>query len=154
MRSGAVPSPLGSRWRLALAAILAVTAVVIGLFTMHSMVGTASHSGAGNAPVTQAAESHIHPETSALQSAAVADPHRESSVLAVACDQACQMSCLMVGLICALGLLAILVTILLPRIGSALTSIKNVGQRMIRAAVAVVASPRPPSLTALSISRT
>jgi hypothetical protein len=159
MRTGALSAHLalpGSRWRLMLAAVLAVAAVVVGLLTMHSMAGTAAHHETDTAAtVTQSVAAHDHAdEAPAPGATALPAVHHDEAALSVVCDEACQMGCLMVGLICTLGLLAVLVAFSLPRVASAISGIMNVAQRVVSAVLTAVAPPRPPSLTALSISRT
>jgi hypothetical protein len=150
MRAGAFSA------HLVLAAVLAVAAVVVGLFTMHSMAGTAAHHEAAAATtVTQSVAAHAHAgDTGPLASAAVSAEHHDDAALGVVCDEACQMGCLMVGLICTLGLLAVLVAFLLPRVASAMSGFMNIAQRVASAVFTGIKSPRSPSLTALSISRT
>lgn len=157
MRAGAFSAHLalsGSRWRLTLAAVLAVAAVVVGLLTMHSMAGAAMHHETGApATITQGAAHDHASATAPTVPASVAAEHHDP-VLSVACDEACQMGCLMVGLICTLALLAVLVAFSLPRIAAALIAFRTSAQHAVSTVLADIASPRPPSLTALSISRT
>ena len=159
MKAGAFSAHLalpGPRWRLMVAALLAVAAVVVGLLTMHSMTGTAAlHETTRATTVTPSLAAHGHAEDPASpNAAAVPAVYQDDAALAVVCDEACQMECLMVGLICTLALLAILVAVSLPRVASVMSAISNVAARVVNAALTGVAPPRPPSLTALSISRT
>jgi hypothetical protein len=139
-------------WRRALSALLAIAAMLVGLFAMHSMVGTGSHHEVGDTAVTAAAAPHGHVGDAGLMGAAAA--HHDDPVLSVACDEACQMGCLVVGLICTLGLLAVLIAFHLPPVARRIMAAQIFSRRLVNAALATAAMPRPPSLVALSISRT
>ena len=158
MRSGASSAHLSRRhfrWQRTLAAVVAVAAVVVALFTMQSMAGSLAHREAGSSTVAQAAGGDDHAGSANPAVAAAGDAERHvDAMLAVACDEACQIGCLMVGLICTLGLLAVLLAFVLPPVAAALIDIRGQGHRILRGVIAAVAAPRPPSLTALSISRT
>jgi hypothetical protein len=158
MRSRAVFAHVlaaGTRWQSAFVAVLAVVSVIVGLMTMHSMAGSAGHHQGTTSSATQSAAEHGdvtggHPVAGAH---AVAD-HYEQPASAVPCDAACQMGCLMVGVLCTLALLAVMIAFLLPRRASAMLAVRDHTNRVLNLLAAAAAPPRPPSLTALSISRT
>lgn len=158
------PALRGSRWRLALVTLLALTAVLAGLFTMHSMAGASGHNESANAAPLEAAtpdghavgaspHEHVAVGVSMAPGIGATESHREAT-LAVSCDEACQMGCLMVGFMCTLALLAVLMPFFLPRLLSASAMTRDTLRPLLRQALAALAPPRPPSLIALSISRT
>ena len=157
MSSSASPTAdaiLGSRWRRFLTAALAVTAVIVGLFTMHSMAGVAAHDAANASVVTQTGDPHSHPGEAPSVGGLAGNVHTDDALLALACDQACQTACMIVSLVCTLGLLAVLVVYFLPHLAAARALLRVVEHQIVGVLVGALATPRPPSLIALSVSRT
>lgn len=135
-------------WRRTLIAVLAITAVLVGLLAMHSL---AVNSGNGQS------ESHSSSTVvGAVVSADMSQTNVESeapALLQTCTGGLCQVNCLMLGVLCTLGLLTVALTWLLHRgitprvISSPLTRVASiVAQRL--------SELTPPSLVVLSISRT
>lgn len=135
-------------WRRTLIAVLAITAVLVGLLAMHSLTVNSGNDQSGSHATSTVAAASV----SADMSQANVEP--EAPALLQTCTGGlCQVDCLMLGVLCTLGLLTAAVTWLLHRgivprvVSSPLTrTVSIVAQRL--------SELKPPSLVVLSISRT
>jgi len=136
--SGAARNSLmASRFRSAFLAVLTVTAILLGLVGMHEP----SHPTTGSIGHSPA-------------SVVATVPVSAGAVLAPGCVGECAMNCLLLGMVCALGLLVALIGLLLTRVPSPpMSGLRDV-MRVIRIGQSKFALPTTPSLQALSISRT
>ena len=154
MRDSTLRLPLVSTEmaRKLLVLILTVSGILLGLVAMHSVdVGSTNSFAPGN--------SHGSAATASLQSASLAHAELVTSptptlMAGVAdCTGMCAMECLAFGMACALALL----TVALLRARRSVDSWMLLRQHLadlIRTLPRVLALAAPPSLTALSISRT
>ena len=147
MNADAIQAPARrklSSFRRVLVAVLAVTGVLLGLTALHSM--TASPAAAQSQSQSQSQSQnalHNHAATAELG----------TNPLAQACDEMCQMNCLLVGVACTFAVLTAVVGLLLAR--PAARSVEfSAFTRIIRVLAQRLAVPRPPSLVVLSICRT
>lgn len=142
--------------RRLLIAVLTIATLLGGLIAMHSMV-----MSDGSAAAAAHLNSHSVDGTPAWMGAVdrhaeeVASTSKSSSLIAQAqsCGGACEMNCLLVGMVCALTMLAAIVGLLLvkwpapPRLTIAAVV------RIVRVVAQHIPAPVPPSLHMLSISR-
>ena len=149
MNADAIQAPARrklSSFRRVVVAVLAVTGILLGLTALHSM--TASPAAAQSQSEAQAQSQsqsvlHDHAATAELG----------TTPLAQACDEMCQMNCLLVGVACTFAVLTAVVGLLLAR--PAARSVEfSAFTRIIRVLAQRLAVPRPPSLVVLSICRT
>lgn len=142
------PAARASRRWLLFAAV-AIVVVLFGMLAMHAMTATAS--GVPVASHTQVDLDHSSPIPAT--SVSTGSDASTSPVLASSCVGACELDCLLFGLLCALGTMAAVITLMLhqrnsPRLLFAtLTHASDVVVRH-------VALLKPPSLLVLSVSRT
>lgn len=135
-------------WRRTLIAVLAIMAVLVGLLAMHSL---AVNSGNGQSGSHVSSTVAVAAVSSDLSQANVGP--EEPALLQTCTGGLCQVDCLMLGVLCTLGLLTAAVTWLLHRgivprvVSSPLTRVVSIiAQRL--------SELKPPSLVVLSISRT
>lgn len=151
MTSRAMPGILSlvSLRRLLLAS-LTIAAIFLGLTAMHSMT-----AGMMGAPSTETMSvGQVHSDHQAELVSTAAGPASIDATTATICAGACEMNCLLVGMVCALTTLIAVVGLLLF---SRPTTPLNVAQEVLRVFRLVpyhIALPSTPSLTFLSISRT
>lgn len=133
-------------------ATVAVAAILLGLVAMHAMNAAPSgHAMASHASVDLSTSAHHgvgtaeHALPAQTAPIGVASPRGANGLDAD--------GCMIFGMLCALGILAVVVTLALihrePR-----NRIFDAVRRKIDAAAQGLAIPRPPSLLVLSISRT
>jgi hypothetical protein len=128
--------------RTILLTLIGVIAIVVGLLTMHtlSLDGPAHSPVAAAAPIEHHAEGPAHGEQTPATSGACG---------AVGCDPTHTLGLMS----CVLALLlAPLIVAAMPSIALLVATLWSIGRALISALLA--ASPGPPSLIALSISRT
>lgn len=129
--------------------LLALVAVLFGLLAMHSVA-------TNSAPT--AVESHAHTAVSATTSAPVAVQLASSEVfvdpgLLSVCGGANPLDCLMIGVMCTIGMMAVGIMMLIYRRSS--SSFVPAALTRVSAVISQYVAPlRPPSLLVLSISRT
>lgn len=135
--------------RLLLLATVTLIAVIFGMLAMHTVTTTASAE-----PIVSQTQVVIDQTSSvAVNTGLTASNDSASPVVASSCAGMCELNCLVFGLMCTVGTMAAVLTLLLyqrssPRVLSA---------ALMRVSVLVaqhVALLRPPSLFVLSISRT
>lgn len=135
-------------WRRTLIAVLAISAVLVGLLAMHSLAINSGNSQSENQSSSTVAVAAVSSDLSH------ANVEPEAPALLQTCTGGlCQVDCLMLGVLCTPGLLTAAVTWLLHRgniprvVSSPLTRVASiVAQRL--------SELKPPSLVVLSISRT
>lgn len=139
--------------RLILATVaVAVAAILLGLVTMHAMgAGSSDHSAAPHAAISSSAQTTD-------DAATAAHAHRDQSGLGESVSSGAAVGlaagdCVIVGMLCALGILAVLFTLALIARVPVHRFFSN-ALRVITIAANGVSIPRPPSLLVLSISRT
>ena len=138
-------------WRRVLIAVFAVPMLLVGLFAMHVLEASGDPAG-------QHSAMSMSMSMSMATSPSMSSPVAPSSVSAplvhtvAACDQFCGSAHDMGAMAC---ILAILITVLALAIASSLNGWISPRPLVARIASAPrsLAIPRPPSLTALSISR-
>ena len=154
MRDSTLRLPFSGRKlaRKLLVVVLTVAGILFGLVAMHSVdLGSTDNSASGH--------SHGSAATASLQPASlsnaelVAAPTPALMAGAEDCTGMCAMECIALGMACALALL----TVVLLRGRRSVDSWKLLRQHLadpIRTLPRVLTIAAPPSLTALSISRT
>ena len=129
-----------SSWRRGVIAVLAVPAILIGLLAMHFL-----------ASETMTPASHLM-TVSAADSPMIADA-QDGAPVTPECGPTCGPAHDMLAMACVLALLVSIVLIMLPVFLSRIHSI-GAAVQVIQARLSALAPPFPPSLYALSISRT
>jgi hypothetical protein len=136
-----------------LGSLLAVAAVLLGIVAMHAMTGSAG---------SMAVEHLVHPHTHADEASHAASTQGDGNdaVLQIpatdaetmACDEMCQLGCMLLGVACALGVAA-LMTFMPTRAANPKVTIIRAPRSLTLLASRIIL-PEPPSLISLSISRT
>ncbi len=140
--------------RRVLIAVLAIAALLVGLFAMHMLHASTSVAGA------ETALSHVHSHADAgSRSAETATDSTSARAVGATtvtqgCDGMCEISCLLVGMICALSILAAIVGLLIIKRPSLAHSLTTELKRVLRVVAQSITAPAAPSLEVLSISRT
>lgn len=137
-----------SRWRRLAIALLAVPAILVGLLAMHVLAtgGMGSSGAAHPAGGHGSAVALVHEAHDASANPSMPAPAED-------CGGLCGPSHDMLGMICVLALLVTMVLLTFQLILIRWEQLRSVGAAIL-AMAASLASPAPPSLHVLSISRT
>ncbi|MET4781139.1 hypothetical protein [Glaciihabitans sp. UYNi722] len=142
--------------RRALTAVLAIAALLLGLVAMHAM------HAAPAAAETGMTNTHVHENATAGTDDGVSEAVAMHAPVATAitstsaqrCGGMCEMNCLLMGMVCAVSILAAVIGLLLIRRPSPPRFSVAKLVRILRVAAEHITVPTPPSLDVLSISRT
>ena len=151
--SGNVVSSLSTPLTRAVVVVLTLAALLLGVFAMHSMMG--SHSDASlSAGHTHAESGHadsVAASTGGMALAAGAD--HGAVVPMVPCDDSCAMGCALMAATCVI-VFFLASLILLARVPALFARVLDAGPRLARLVPRARFHVYLPSLTVLSISRT
>jgi len=132
--------------RTALLAALAVLAIAVGLVSIQTFSeGTAiAQSGGVSAQSASVGAHHSAPDATVVANAGLLDN---------CVGDLCGMGCVMLGMMCLLGLLTAVLTMIFRRGRPPLAAIEQ-AERAIRLVARRLVEPAPPSLHVLSVCRT
>ena len=141
--SSSIRSPRLNGWYRIAVLVLGVTAIVVGLLAMHVIATSSDHTGHHIAAMT-----HEHGDRTAMTDmsptgAATAD-----------CNGSCESGHNMAGMVCLLALLMTTIILTVRVISRWGRDLHRLIAALSAALPAALAPPSPPSLLALSISRT
>lgn len=141
----ALSAPLLPWWKRLAIMLVAVPAILVGLLAMHVLTTGTSHT-----PDSHGSAAHV---STVVDESAPASDLTDHSHQPADCGGSCGTEHDMLGMACILALLMtallLIVHLTLLRWGSLRSAAST-----IRACIAALAPPRPPSLFVLSISRT
>lgn len=152
--SDSVVSKLSAPLMRAVVVVLTLAALLLGVFAMHSMMG--SHSDASVSAGHTHAQTDAHADPVAASTggmALVAGADQGAVVPMVPCDDSCAMGCALMAATCVI-VFFLASLILLARVPAMFARVLDAGPRLLRLVPRAKLHVYLPSLTVLSISRT
>ncbi|WP_146081531.1 hypothetical protein [Rathayibacter sp. AY2B5] len=152
--SDSVVSKLSAPLMRAVVVVLTLAALLLGVFAMHSMMG--SHSDASVSAGHTHAQTDAHADPVAASTggmALVAGADQGAVVPIVPCDDSCAMGCALMAATCVI-VFFLASLILLARVPALFARVLDAGPRLLLLVPRAKFHVYLPSLTVLSISRT
>ncbi|MDY0915044.1 MULTISPECIES: hypothetical protein [Rathayibacter] len=152
--SDSVVSKLSAPLMRAVVVVLTLAALLLGVFAMHSMMG--SHSDASVSAGHTHAQTDAHADPVAASTggmALVAGADQGAVVPMVPCDDSCAMGCALMAATCVI-VFFLASLILLARVPALFARVLDAGPRLLLLVPRAKFHVYLPSLTVLSISRT
>ena len=152
--SDSVVSKLSAPLMRAVVVVLTLAALLLGVFAMHSMMG--SHSDASVSAGHTHAQTDAHADPVAASTggmALVAGADQGAVVPMVPCDDSCAMGCALMAATCVI-VFFLASLILLARVPALFARVLDAGPRLLLLGPRAKFHVYLPSLTVLSISRT
>ncbi|KQS08502.1 hypothetical protein ASG06_17280 [Rathayibacter sp. Leaf185] len=154
MMSGNVVSSLSTPLTRAVVVVLTLAALLLGVFAMHSMMGSHADASASTGHTHPQTDGHADPmagSTGGMVLAAGAD--HGAVVPMIPCDESCAMGCALMAVTCVI-VFFLASLILLARVPAMFARVLDAGPRLMLLVPHARFHVYLPSLTVLSISRT
>ncbi|WP_104349540.1 hypothetical protein [Rathayibacter sp. AY1A7] len=154
MMSGNVVSSLSTPLTRAVVVVLTLAALLLGVFAMHSMMGSHSDASLSAGHTHAQTDAHADPVAASTGGMALAAGADQGAVVPmVPCDDSCAMGCALMAATCVI-VFFLASLILLARVPALFARVLDAGPRLARLVPRARFHVYLPSLTVLSISRT
>ena len=154
MLSGRVVSSLSTPLTRAVVVVLTLVSLLLGVFAMHSMMGSHSDASLSAGHTHAQTDAHADPVAASTGGMALAAGADHGAVVPmVPCDESCAMGCALMAATCVI-VFFLASLILLARVPALFARVLDAGPRLARLVPRARFHVYLPSLTVLSISRT
>ncbi|MCM6761185.1 hypothetical protein NB037_02020 [Rathayibacter sp. ZW T2_19] len=152
--SDSAVSKLSAPLTRAVVVVLTLAALLLGVFAMHSMMGSHSDASLSAGHTHAQTDAHADPVASMAGGMAFAAGADQGAVVPmVPCDDSCAMGCALMAATCVI-VFFLASLILLARVPAMFARVLDAGPRLVRLVPRARFHVYLPSLTVLSISRT